>query len=84
MIAKDEISLWLYHLLLRSGVKFCINIFQRRACIFNYVMQPLRADVFSNACRVMDSLQKRMSLPALVPVSNGSSHGLKLILYFLQ
>lgn len=49
MIAKDEISLWLYHLLLRSGVKFCINIFQRRACIFNYVMQPLRAVVFSNA-----------------------------------
>ena len=26
--------------------------------------------------------KKRMSLPALVPVSNGSSHGLKLILLF--
>lgn len=58
MIAKDEISLGLYHLLLCSGVKFCINIFQRHACIFNYVMQPLRADVFSNACRVMDSPKK--------------------------
>lgn len=28
--------------------------------------------------------KKRMSLPALIPVSNGNSHGLKLILYFLQ
>ena len=39
-------------------------------------------DIISGACRVMDSLQKRMSLPALIPVSNGNSHGLKLILYF--
>ena len=39
-------------------------------------------DIISGACRVMDSLQKRMSLSALIPVSNGNSHGLKLILYF--
>jgi hypothetical protein len=44
--------------------------------------QPHGADVFSNACRVMDSLQKRMSLQAMVSVRDGSSHGLKLILYF--
>lgn len=45
-------------------------------------MQYHGADVFSDACRDTDSLQKRMSLQALVPVSNGSSHGLKLILLF--
>lgn len=39
--------------------KFCINIFQRRACIFNYVMQPIGADVFSSTCRDTDSLQKK-------------------------
>lgn len=39
-------------------------------------------DIISNACRVMDSLQKRMSLQAMLPVRDGSSHGLKLILYF--
>lgn len=39
-------------------------------------------DIISGVCRVMDSLQKRMSLQVMVPVSNGSSHGLKLILYF--
>lgn len=82
MIAKSEISLGLYHLLLCSGVKFCINIFQRRACIFNYVMQPIGADVFSSAYRDTDSLQKKMSLSALVPVTNWNSQGLKLILLF--
>lgn len=41
-------------------------------------------DIILSACRVMDSLQKRMSLPAMLPVRNGNSHGLKLILYFLQ
>ena len=39
-------------------------------------------DIISGTCRVIDSLQKRMSLPAMIPVSNGNSHGLKLILYF--
>lgn len=45
-------------------------------------LRPRGVDVFSDACRVMDSLNKRMSLQAMVPVKNGSSHGLKLILYF--
>ena len=45
-------------------------------------MQPHEVDVFSNACIDTDSLQKRMSLSALVPACNGSSHGLKLILLF--
>ncbi len=45
--------------------------------------RPRGVDVFSDACRVMDSLNKRMSLQAIVPVKNGSSHGLKLILYFI-
>ena len=39
-------------------------------------MQSHGADIFSNACRDTDSLQKRMSLQAMVPVSNGRSHGL--------
>ena len=41
-----------------------------------------RANVFSNACLDTDSLQKRMSLKALVPACNGSRNGLKLILLF--
>lgn len=45
-------------------------------------MQSHGADIFSNACRDTDSIQKRMSLQALVPACNGSSHGLKLILLF--
>lgn len=43
----------------------------------------IEVNVFSDACRVMDSLNKRMILQAMVPVKNGSSHGLKLILYFV-
>ena len=49
---------------------------------YQVVRNSCGAGVFAGACRVMDSLQKRMSLPALIPVSNGNSHGLKLILYF--
>lgn len=49
-----------------------------------FKMNTHRVDVILGACRDTDSLQKRMSLSALVPVSNGNSHGLKLILYFLQ
>lgn len=49
-----------------------------------FKMNTLGVDIILSACRVMDSLQKRMSLPALLPVRNGNSHGLKLILYFLQ
>ena len=45
-------------------------------------MQSRRADVFSRACLDTDSLQKRMSLQALVPASNESRNGLKLILLF--
>ena len=45
-------------------------------------MQSREADVFSRACLDTDSLQKRMSLQALVPASNGSRNGLKLILLF--
>ncbi len=45
-------------------------------------MQPHEVDFFSSACRVTDSLQKRMSLQALVLVSNGIRNGLKLILLF--
>lgn len=47
-----------------------------------FKMNTHRVDVILGACRDTDSLQKRMSLSALVPVSNGSSHGLKLILLF--
>lgn len=46
-------------------------------------LRPRGVDVFSDACHVMDSLNKRMSLQAIVPVKNGNSHGLKLILYFI-
>ena len=49
---------------------------------YQVVRNSRGVDIISGACRVMDSLQKRMSLPALIPVSNGNSHGLKLILYF--
>lgn len=49
---------------------------------YQVVRNSRGADVFSGACLDTDSLQKRMSLQALVPVSNGSSHGLKLILLF--
>ena len=45
-------------------------------------MQPHEVDFFSSACRVTDSLQKRMNLQALVLVSNGIRNGLKLILLF--
>ena len=47
-------------------------------------MQPHEVDFFSSACRVTDSLQKRMSLQALVLVSNGIRNGLKLILLFYK
>lgn len=49
-----------------------------------FKMNTHRVDVILGACRDTDSIQKRMSLQAMVSVSNGSSHGLKLILYFLQ
>ena len=45
-------------------------------------MQYHGADVFSDACRDTDSLQKRMSLQALISASNGSRNSLKLILLF--
>lgn len=51
---------------------------------YQVVRNSRGADVFSGACLDTDSLQKRMSLSALVPVTNWNSHGLKLILYFLQ
>ena len=41
-----------------------------------------RANVFSNACLDTDSLQKRMSLSALVPACNGSRNGLNSSFYF--
>lgn len=47
-----------------------------------FKMNPHRVDIISGACRVMDSLQKRMSLSTLVPVTNWNSQGLKLILLF--
>lgn len=49
---------------------------------YQVVRNSRGAGVFSGACLDTDSLQKRMSLQALVPVCNGSSHGLKLILLF--
>ena len=45
-------------------------------------MQSREADVFSGACLDTDSLQKRMSLQALISASNGSRNSLKLILLF--
>ncbi|WP_337360852.1 hypothetical protein, partial [Phascolarctobacterium succinatutens] len=42
--------------------KFCINIFNSRISIFQHVMQPIGADVFSSTCRNTDSLQKKDEL----------------------
>lgn len=49
---------------------------------YQVVRNSRGADVFSGACLDTDSLQKRMSLSALVPVTNWNSQGLKLILLF--
>ena len=49
---------------------------------YQVVKNSRGADVFSGAYLDTDSLQKRMSLQALVSASNGSRNGLKLILLF--
>ena len=49
---------------------------------YQVVKNSRGAGVFSGACLDTDSLQKRMSLKALVPACNGSRNGLKLILLF--
>ena len=49
---------------------------------YQVVRNSCGADVFAGAFLDTDSLQKRMSLSALVPITNWNSQGLKLILYF--